>query len=313
MFNIKWAYGFNQWNRSSETSRKEQMERAFKVASICSCDAIELKVGSGRMDPIGRPEWIDRSFGSWERFLLTLHECGLEKAVSWFYDPTLPYAEEGVVGRDTTNPDEADGIVEALRPFAAYLKKLGGEYLTVRPVGSYVRVGALDDEKIKNIGACWSKVGAMAKEYGIKVAMHIDWANAIHTEEEIAKLLAASDPETTGLCIDTAEYAFAGMDPVEMYKKYADRVILFHFKDVKVTAPEGYYNNRLAEMELRRAYGLWFHPMGEGGLVDFVALVKEMKAREYNGWVIVESDQSPNTAEAAMLNNWYIKKVLSKI
>jgi inosose dehydratase len=46
--------------------------------------------------------------------------------------------------------------------------------------------------------------------------------------------------------------------------------------------------------------------------VDFPALVKLMKEKGYDGWVVVESDQSPHVEEGAMLNGWYRKRLLSR-
>jgi len=48
------------------------------------------------------------------------------------------------------------------------------------------------------------------------------------------------------------------------------------------------------------------------GLVDFPALLKRMKEKGYDGWVVVESDQSPHVEESAMLNGWYRKRLLSR-
>jgi len=50
-----------------------------------------------------------------------------------------------------------------------------------------------------------------------------------------------------------------------------------------------------------------------GGLVDFPALLKKMRQHDYDGWVVVESDQSPHVEESVMLNSWYRRQVLSKV
>jgi inosose dehydratase len=78
------------------------------------------------------------------------------------------------------------------------------------------------------------------------------------------------------------------------------------------------YKTNLADRLLndggQRKIERWFWEMGRPeGLVDFPALYRAIKNHDYSGWIIVESDQSPNPAESAMLNNWYIKNVLDKI
>jgi len=318
MADIKWGYSMNQWNTVSNTIRKEQIERAFKVVSVCGFDGIEIQVGTGRWSMLGRPELIEKTFGSLDEFKSFLRSCKLEKVVSWFYDPGAFSAEECTFGRNPINPSEHDGIVEALIPFAKCLQALDALYIVVRPMPSYWQVAPVTEDKIKAAADCWNKVGKMTKEYGIKVLMHIDWLCAIHSEKDIDLILKYTDPETVGLAIDTAEFTLAGIDPKAVYEKHHDRVQLFHFKDVQVVDSLEEYKTENADMILntggQRKIERWFWEMGRPeGLVDFPALYKSIKAHNYSGWIIVESDQSPNPAESAMLNNWYIKNVLSKL
>ena len=47
-----------------------------------------------------------------------------------------------------------------------------------------------------------------------------------------------------------------------------------------------------------------------GGLVDCPALLDVMRADGYSGWLVFESEQTPNPARSAMLNGWYARQVL---
>lgn len=316
MSEIKWAYSMNQWNTYNNTARREQIERAMKVISVCGCSGVELLINSGRSEPLGRPELIELSFGSPSRFTQFLNDCSIEKVVSWYYDPGKPSQEENTGGRNPSDSAQHKDIVNALRQFAEYLKIINGEYLVVRPMNSYWKEAPVTDEKIKNAGTCWNNVGKMTREYGIKTVMHIDWLCAIHSEEDLGKLLAATDPELVGLTIDTAALTMVGLDPVVIYEKYADRVCMFHFKDVQVADTLDEYKTKFAENILQgggqRNIGRWYWEMGEG-IVDFPALMKSIIKHDYKGWIVIESDQSQNPAESALINNWYIKNVLQKI
>ena len=44
--------------------------------------------------------------------------------------------------------------------------------------------------------------------------------------------MANTDPELVGLCLDTAHTTLAGMDCVQAFEKYADRIVYVHLKDV---------------------------------------------------------------------------------
>lgn len=316
MPDIKWAYSMNQWNTYNNTARREQIQRAMKVISVCGCRGIEMLINSGRSEPLGRPELIELSFGEPSRFIQFIHDCNIDKVVSWHYDPGKPSQEENTNGRSPSDPAQHKSIVDALRPFAEYLQIINGEYLVVRPMNSYWKEAPVTDEKIKNAGTCWNKVGKMTREFGIGTVMHIDWLCAIHSEEDLGKLIAATDPDLVGLTLDTAALTMVGLDPVTVYEKYADRVSMFHFKDVLVADKLEEYKTKYAENILRgggrRNIGRWYWEMGEG-IVDFPALMKSIKKHGYEGWIVIESDQSQNPAESAMINNWYIKNVLTKI
>jgi inosose dehydratase len=159
----------------------------------------------------------------------------------------------------------------------------------------------------------------MTRDYGIQTAMHVDFLCAVHSAADIDKILEFTDPNLVGLAIDTAELTIAGINPLQLYEKHHDRVKHFHFKDAHSVDALAEYKNENADLELlvdggKRGIERWFWEMGmPGGLVDFPALMKSIKAHNYSGWIIAESDQSINPAESAMLNRWYVKYVLSKI
>ncbi len=315
MTGIQWGYSMNQWNTWLNTLRLEEIERAFKVVSVCGFSGIELQVGTGRWSMMGRPELIERRFGSQERFNLFLHECNLDKVVSWYYDPGSFIQEENTFGRDPADPKAHAGIIEAVEPFARYLQGLGGSFIVVRPMLSYWQAAPVTGDKIRAAAACWNKVGRMTGNYGIKVLLDPDFLCAIRSVEDLDHLLAETDPAYVGLAINTADFKLAGMDPVAVFEKHADRVSLFYFKDVQVEDTLSEYKLEHADSILntggQRKIERWFWEMGRPeGLVDFPALFKSIKAHSFDGWIMAESDQSPNPAESAMLNCWYIRHEL---
>jgi inosose dehydratase len=127
-----------------------------------------------------------------------------------------------------------------------------------------------------------------------------------------------TDAKFVGLAIDTAEMTIGGHDPVTLYESYASRVKHFHFKDTHDKDTLGEYKLPNADFELLSSGGTrkidrWFWEMGTPeGLVDFPRLVKSLKSHNYDGWVVVESDQSPDPAESALLNAYYVRTVLAK-
>ena len=317
MSEIRWGYAMNQWNTVNNTLRREQIERALKVVSVCGFSGVELKAGTGRWEPLGRPELINISFGSASEFQRFLRSCSIDKVVSWYYDPGQYFLEEGSMGRNPANPADHQGIVDSLTPFAEFLQEIGAEFMNVRPMGSFWRETPVTAEKIKHAAACWNIVGKMTAERGIRTVLHLDWLGALHHESDIELMLDQTNPSWVGLTLDTAELTLMGLDPVSFYQQHADRIRLFHLKDVHTTDTLQEYQNKYADNLLKngglRKIERWFWEMGRpGGLVNFPGLMREISRQDYHGWIIVESDQSPSPAESAMLNHWYIDNILKK-
>jgi len=133
-----------------------------------------------------------------------------------------------------------------------------------------------------------------ADEYGLLPCFHPHAGTHVEFEPEVERLVAATDPELVSLCVDTGHCAYAGIDPVELYRRHAARVAYLHLKDLR---PE-----RLSEGELSFeeavAAGV-FCPLGEG-VVDFAALGAAMVEADYDGWAAVEQDRLPtDTASPA--------------
>jgi inosose dehydratase len=215
------------------------------------------------------------------------------------------------------DPADRAEIVERAREYLLMLPLLGGDRLVVKPAPAYWRTGALSDEALRNIADLWNLVGELATQHRVKVAMHLDCLSAIRSEAAIARLLDATDPRSVGLAIDTAEMILAGLDPLAIYDRFAERVTHVQFKDALLRDDFGEATQSNAELNFlsgggSREVARWFWEMGTpGGLVDFPALLSRMQARGYEGWIVVESDQSPYPATSAMLNGWYVNRVLA--
>jgi inosose dehydratase len=304
------GYAINQWKPGmAQFVRTEEHERAFKTIAACGFDEVELRAGSFRWEPLGRPERIVQYYGSIDAFVDVLHACGIQRVASFFFDPGDLILEEPSFGRDPLDPADRDGIVAAVRPFAEFLQEVGGSTLVVRPVGSFWRTGALAEPQLDELAATWNAVG----ELGVRVALHVDALSALQTPDAIAAVLERAN-DTVGLAIDTAELTIAGIDPVQLYERHADRVAHLHLKDVRATDTLGERTKPNAELEFLSAGGergveRWFWELGtDGGLVDFPALFAALAQRGYDGTIVVESDHSPDPAGSVMLNGWYLSR-----
>lgn len=318
---VKWGYSLNAWDHEENSVRKDRNERTFKTISAAGFTGVELIVGSGRWCPLGRPGNIKYIYGDADDFNRYLKKTvAIDQLITWDYDPGAIAVEEDTLGRDPGDPAQHDGIVEATEKYVAFLAAVDSKFLVVRPMLSWWKVDPVTEEKIKKAADCWNKVGKMASSYGLKILLRVDWMCAANSMSAIDILMAETDPATVGLCINTGELTMVGIDPIALYQKYMPRTGLFQFKDVRVTDTLEEYKQPFAE-DIKKNGGKrkidrWFWEMGHNekpGLVDFAGLMRAIRAGGYDGWIVVESDQSPDPAASVLYNSWYIQNVLNKV
>lgn len=154
------------------------------------------------------------------------------------------------------------------------------------------------------------KVAKAVKEaYGLRTVFHHHCAGYVETPKEIDTLMALTDPDLIGLCLDMGHYAFGGGDPVSALKKHSNRIWHVHFKDFDPEAA------RLS----REANGDYFDAIKRGvfcelgkGSVDFKIIVDLLQDKNYNDWIVVEQDILPgmgNPKICARTNREYLNSI----
>jgi inosose dehydratase len=101
----------------------------------------------------------------------------------------------------------------------------------------------------------------------------------------------------------------AGMDPVALGKRLGSRVVEYHFKD---TAPQDRGGARhVPERGRNMMNDPYFYPLGTGG-VDFPAIMANLDAIGWRGFLVVELDASPwrPPKESARITANYFRDVL---
>ena len=314
---LKWSYALNQWNiRLDVFVRHEEQVRAFKTAAACGFDHLELASGTGRWDNLSRPEVIWQNHRDAAGLRDFLARGSIRGISSFFWDPFQPVEEEGWAFRFPQNPADHDAIVESARPFIDFLAEIGSDRLVARPTQSAWMGAPFDAGTIGLVGGLWNRVGELAAASGVNLSIHYDCLSAIHSAEDLETFLEATDPTLVGLALDTAELTIGGIDPVAFYEQHADRVTHVHLKDTPFRDTGEEYRMPGAESTMLRGGAgrhieRWFFELGtEGGLVDVPAFVAALRAHEYDGWVVVESDHGGNPAELCMLNSWYLQHEL---
>jgi len=154
---------------------------------------------------------------------------------------------------------------------------------------------------------------AVYEETGLRTVFHHHCAGYVETPDEIGTLLELTNPARLGLVFDTGHYCYGAgggdCDAAAALKRYGERVWYIHCKDCD---PEVARRARAEEWDYFTAlrHGV-FCELGKG-CVDFPALLQELAAREYDGYVLVEQDILPGMGtpkESARRNREYLRSV----
>jgi inosose dehydratase len=148
---------------------------------------------------------------------------------------------------------------------------------------------------------------AVREQTGLRCAFHHHCAGYVETPDEVEQLLSLTDPDLVGLCFDTGHYHFGGGDALEGLRKYAHRIWHMHFKD---------HDPATAARSRREGWDYFdavrsgvFCELGKGD-VQFPAVLEELRAMGYAGWVVVEQDVLPGMGspmESALRNRAYLR------
>lgn len=146
-------------------------------------------------------------------------------------------------------------------------------------------------------------------EYGLGIAFHPHAGSWIEAPWEVDRLLDSTDPDLVGLCLETGHSTYGGDDPVDLYRRWRERVSYIHFKDCdhRVLAAV-----RAAGRDYFAAVRAGLFPELGQGDVDFPKLARELS--DYDGWATVEQDVLPgmdvDPPAAAHRNREYLREVL---
>jgi inosose dehydratase len=147
---------------------------------------------------------------------------------------------------------------------------------------------------IENIKA----IADLAKtRFGVRAVIHPHAGGYIEFSDEIAHLVEDISPDVAGLCIDTGHTYYAGMDPVETFREYSDRIEYIHFKDINAAVFARVMGERIRFFEAC-AQGVMC-PIGRG-VIDYPAIRRFLDRSGYSGYITVEQERDPRNAGGSL-------------
>ena len=151
----------------------------------------------------------------------------------------------------------------------------------------------MNDEEWKKFTDGLSKLGNIAKEYGITLVYHHHMGTVVQTAEEIDKMMDMCDPDAVYLLFDTGHLAYCGEDYMAVLKKYAKRIKHVHLKDIR---PEIVAKVKAESLSFLQGVRLGAFTVPGDGTIDFKPVFDVLDEADYEGWMLVEAEQDPAIA-----------------
>ena len=202
-------------------------------------------------------------------------------------------------------------VEREFRSQLAYLKTMGAKIIGASEQSHSVQ-GMLDtpifghkyvmnDEEWDVFCKGMNRLGRIAKEeYGISLTFHHHMGTVVQDEAEVDRMMENTDAEYVSLLFDTGHFAYCGVDPLKMVKKYAGRIKHVHLKDIRKEVVE---KVRAENLRFLDGVRLGTFTVPGDGCIDFEPIFKVLEESGYEGYMLVEAEQDPakaNPLEYAM-------------
>lgn len=200
-------------------------------------------------------------------------------------------------GAAKIDPALRNAMLDEHTSHAKFVRDVGGLYLQMtdeRPKGRAV----VSDDYVQ-LGHLLTEIGKRAGDLGIPLGYHNHMNSLGERPEEVDRILDAADPRFVKFELDIAHYQQGGGDPVRAIRKYAERLLFLHIKDVESPVPG----------DPTKAYQ--FVELGRGK-VDVKGVFAALADVKFSGWAVIELDAVPDKArtpkESALICKEYLEQ-----
>lgn len=152
-----------------------------------------------------------------------------------------------------------------------------------------------------------SRAAEIARVAGLQALFHQHVGTWVETIDDLLQLLRRTDGSLLKLCWDVGHAVYAGIDPLEVIRRYPGRIAYIHLKDVDATVLDSVRAERLGFLDgVRRCV---FTELGRG-LLDVPALLETLDGIGYDGWLMVEQDSTRlEPIESARTSREYLRSL----
>jgi inosose dehydratase len=226
------------------------------------------------------------------------------------------------VGTHFTQADQKDETIEEFKNQVKFMKEMGGTKIVVAELGGAVhqQVPGVDpltnrpkftEDQWKALLDGLNDLGAIATKEGMQLVYHPHIGTGVENLEDIDRLMEGTTPENVKLLLDTGHLYYAGVPPLKVTQKYADRIKHVHLKNIRQSELDESKATGRGFLDSIRA-GIFTVPGDSNGAIDFKPILQTLATAKYEGWLMVEAEQDPNNTNPlkdALTARCYLRNV----
>lgn len=195
------------------------------------------------------------------------------------------------------DPATAAALEERTRQICTLLSAIGGTHFILMDESEFYpkdQMGVVDEAGWRSVIDLTVRAARIAREHGLQFSFHPHVGTCVEHEPQIERLLAETDPDFVGLCLDTGHHAYWKADPKTFFLRHKARINAIHLKNV-----DGAFREKvLAEnIHCDRAFEDGIMTDLDRGVVDIADFMRTLLASGYDGPLVVEQDLAPKHPE----------------
>jgi inosose dehydratase len=217
-----------------------------------------------------------------------LGEHGLDLVAGWYGGALLTRSAQAEIAALQAHLGLLEAMGSSVFVFAETSNAIHGDRR--RPLADTPR---LDSAAWTSFGAALTEVADYIQSRGLRFAYHHHLGTVVERPADLETFLKVTGA-SVGLTVDTGHAALAGVDAVALIRSHPARVAHVHCKDVRPGIFEHVVRDGGSFLDGVLA-GMFTVP-GDGRL-DYGAVMRALAVIDYSGWIVVEAEQDPATAD----------------
>lgn len=275
---LSWPDWIDELNRDPHRYFEGMLDAAVQVGA----EGVELAPLPGDW------EHALRAYGTVDAVGDALRRRGLTLGASYCFGGQL-------IGEPLTDPQQIPASLAYMDEHARFVRALGADIIVMGTVPRSF-FGRDPDEPVADsdmrlVADQLDRLGEVAAQHGVRLALHTDAYSVCCRREDIATLLSLTDPRSVQLCPDAGHITLDGGDPVAILSDHVGRTPSMHWKDC--CAPLDPHTLTAEGMENHAVMLRNFRVLGSG-IVDWKAWMRVLRDANWAGWAMAEIDMSPD-------------------